>query len=558
MKALLRTHWMSVVFAIFAGFIMVAPQLFFIHKLDNAYHGIYMLRTDAETHYLSRMKELYDGHLWGNPFLAEFKDKQHSISFILVELILAVPGYVFGVGVVNLNLIYKFLFPAVIFILGYALVWRIARDKWAGVAAGSLITLGYNIMTFAGWQHLVKWEYAYTQFALYSRPVSPEVSVLVFLECLILIYSLWQSPSWRVTGLVGLIFGFSFYVYFFLWVFLSALFGVFLLVLVRDRRFKYFLAAFLGGLAIGVPVLAFMFQASRSPLFGPLSFLLGVIHDRSWHIGFLSIAVCLFLIFLVFKKYLNRSVGLFLGLLTLTTLGVLVQNVVTNIKIQEGHFHWYFNVPIYAIIIAVGVSAWLADKPVFKKVIFGILICSSFLNGWLVQTSSYSANYEQYAKIQDAGAVFDWLNTNSPRDSVVLSNEPISELVPIYTHNNVFWNAYASLYLSPIETIEYRLFYLLNLNGYLGTQSDVVMRQDLVNLSKTKTEINGIYGGDMPAIYSSGLAQRYQNFLKNFKNIQMRYKLDYILADQRTNHWKIPTGAEVVYNKNSYTIYKIR
>src|SRR5260221_10436962 len=109
LKHLFRTHGAGVIFALASGFMMIAPQLAFIHNLGTAYHGVYMLGTDAETHYLSRMEELYDGHLWGNPFLAEFKEKQYSLIFTPAELLLAVPGYILSIGIANLNLFYKFL-----------------------------------------------------------------------------------------------------------------------------------------------------------------------------------------------------------------------------------------------------------------------------------------------------------------------------------------------------------------------------------------------------------------------------------------------------------------
>ena len=559
LRNFIKNHRLAVVFSILAGLVMVGPQLVFIRTLGSNYHGIYMLGTDAETHYLARMEELYDGHFWGNPFLAEFKGKQYSPFWTPIELLLAIPGYIFGIGIADLNLIYKFILPAVIFLLSYILVWRIVRDRWAGIAAGALITLGYNIMTAAGWLHLLKWDYIYSQFALYSRPINPEASVLIFLVFLNSCYSLWQKASWRGAILTGVIFGLSFYIYFFLWTFLSALIVLFLLVVIRDDRFKYFLGVFIVGLVIGIPALLFMAHVSQSSLFSPLAFVFGVMHNRSAHIGFLSIAVCFFLLLLWFKKVIDKSMLVFLSILMLTTVIVLVQNIVTNIKIQEGHYHWYFNVPIYAVIISVGLSKLLVKKPIIKNFFLGGLVVCSFLNGYLVQASSYYFNYPEYAPIQQAGPVFDWLSRYSVHDSIVLSNEQLSELIPIYTHNNVFWNAYAIFYLIPIETIEQRLFYLLKLNDYYGAVDDTAMKHDLVAMSLIKTEINAIYGGDIVMVYPPGLAQRYLNFLKNFKSAKIPYGPDYILIDQRTDHWNlshIPVSLE--FENGPYQLYHLK
>ena len=543
-RLLFQTHISAVVAAVIVGIVMVAPQVVFMSRLGSEYKGIYMLTADAETHYLARMEELYEGHIWGNPFLAEFKDKKYSPVFTPVEPLLAVPGYVLGVGVADLNLFYKFFFPAVIFVLAYALVWMMIRDKWAGIASGALITLGYNVMTAAGWVHLLRWDYVYTQFALYSRPISPEVSTLIFFGFLIAAYHLWGHPTRFSAAIALVLFGISFYAYLFLWIFIAALLGIFLIALINDDRFRYFMAVLGGGFVIGSPVLIFMAQASQSPFYGPLSLLLGVMHNRSWHVGFLSILVCMILASLVLKKYLDRKLALFLALLIVTTIGVLVQNIVTNIKIQEGHFHWYFNIPAYAVIISISIALWFREKPLLKNFVLGVLIIAAFCSNWLVQASSYKANYEHYAKIQDAREAFDWLNTHSRPDSVVLSNELLSELLPIYTHNNVFWNPYAAFYLLPLDSVESRLKTYLALEGYTCNS-----KNDLEKISLTNQDIKAFVGVGVINIYPDDVCAR----MKTLKNTP---ELDYILVDTRQDHWKIAATAQVVYNQEPYRIYK--
>ena len=80
-----------------------------------------------------------------------------------------------------------------------------------------------------------------------------------------------------------------------------------------------------------------------------------------------------------------------------------------------------------------------------KITLIVIIILFSFFNsknGILADTKSndYEINLQQYSLI------FDWLNNNTEKDSVVYANSDFSNLIPVYTHNNVYYSRFANLF----------------------------------------------------------------------------------------------------------------
>ena len=65
------------------------------------------------------------------------------------------------------------------------------------------------------------------------------------------------------------------------------------------------------------------------------------------------------------------------------------------------------------------------------------------LSGYLKRILFIGENHVYY---QNYAPVFDWLNKNTPKDSVVYANIEISRLIPVYTANNVYYVREANLF----------------------------------------------------------------------------------------------------------------
>ena len=120
---------------------------------------------------------------------------------------------------------------------------------------------------------------------------------------------------------------------------------------------------------------------------------------------------------------------------------------------QSGHYHWYFNIPIFIIILVYLGAKYI--PPNLGKVFVGLLVLLSISSASFVQYSSYIYHKKEVALQQDFAQIFDWLNIHTQNNSVVLANEPISLLIPAFTHNNVFEHLYGNLSLISPERRAY-------------------------------------------------------------------------------------------------------
>src|SRR3989338_9006114 len=119
-----KKHIWAIILSFFVGVVMVVPQILTLNSLRSEYKGVYLMKMDAEEHYLARMQEFLDFKSLNNPFLFEGKGDSPSASFTISESILSSP-LIFSVGSVpNVNLFYKFVLPVLLCLAFYYLMFR--------------------------------------------------------------------------------------------------------------------------------------------------------------------------------------------------------------------------------------------------------------------------------------------------------------------------------------------------------------------------------------------------------------------------------------------------
>lgn len=451
---MIRKHYVAILFSLLVGLMIIGPQIWFIKSLGSDYHGIYMMNADAEPHYIARMQEAIENGSFGNPFIYEYKDNVPSATYTVSETILAWPAKLFGFSIPNLSLFYKFLLPAIIAILVYSLTYRLIGNRLWSIASMLAVTLGHSLVNYPDLIHFLRWENVYSQFSLYSRPVNPEFSSILFFTYLHVMLLASRKKTWIWFIILGILFGFSFYVYFYSYTFFLALnFVAFCLYLVRKEKevfIKIFSATVIGVIIGGLSIFNTIRLYGHS-YFKEMSELSGI---TSSHYPILSVAgvivVALFLIFIFKNK--NYPDIVFLGALLITAFVVINQQVITGILIQEGHYHWYFNTPIFIIIFIYLLFSVTNHKHKYIGLLLAILICTvSFADSFLIQSSSYQNSFVKTKSNQRYVEILLWLAKEAPKDSVVLANKTLSELIPAYTSANVVWEEHASYYLLPKE-----------------------------------------------------------------------------------------------------------
>ena len=151
--AWVKTHKTALLIAAFVGVVYVAPHFLFQWSLGENYRDIPLMQTANEDEYLMRMQEILDGHpSLGSPVFFEYKNEP-SLSPPVGEFLYVLPTIVFGISPVNTLIASRFLLPALLFLLVYALMLRLTgnglwQQKLSAIACALLIVLGYDLIDY--------------------------------------------------------------------------------------------------------------------------------------------------------------------------------------------------------------------------------------------------------------------------------------------------------------------------------------------------------------------------------------------------------------------------
>ena len=492
-----RFHVFALIPALIVGIVCSAPQIAFITQLGSEYSGIYMLKSDAETHYLARMKNSAEGNGIGNPFLHEYAHEP-SATWSYSEWLLALPSRFFDISVPQLSLLYKFLLPAFATLCAYACLFFMSKSRVWSAAGGITLILGSALVNTSDIINLLTGNEVYTQFLGYSRPINPQFSGIVFFVYFLSLFATLKYRNRTLFVVTGLISALAWYVYFYTATFILAMNSVVIVgYIVHAVILKYghiipqSIARFLRkifiqenpadsdlgavlhllknmvmatGISIvgAIPFMWATYRLMSSPYYGELARVAHITASRTpvlstaW-VATLCIVMGTVWIYTRHKDNPERAFPAFtrICIYMILATGIAVnQQVITGIVVQQGHYHWYTNAPLFVFMIWICIFTLISFSPVsntLKKVgtyiVAGICFITVMSYGILVQYSSYKVRFAETAQAQRFAQVLDWLKAYTEPESTVLAHNDISELIPIYTNNTVAWENHATYYL---------------------------------------------------------------------------------------------------------------
>ncbi|OHA17370.1 MAG: hypothetical protein A3H57_03970 [Candidatus Taylorbacteria bacterium RIFCSPLOWO2_02_FULL_43_11] len=493
-RDVVKVHWGIVLGAFFMSFLVSSPLIFFPMYAGDRYQGINIAHFGTDEHYyLTRAKEVLEGHSLGQPVLAEGKEKQDP-TFSKAELVLTAPIRLFQlqdkVSIVTVYNIYNFLAVFLIVIFIYALQFSLSRNRLIALATALFVVGGYSIVYNKA--------LFYEDFNIYGRSAIPWAALIPFYLMLICLYQgITKSKMvWMVAS--GLIFGFLFHDYFYAWTLSLSLLSAMIVsyLLFRQPKIaKSVMAPLFIGVVIGVPVIWGMLELYRSPIGDQLSYFLMSSPGRVAvfsKIGFISL---LLLGILFWKNRSDKNIPFLLGTVA-TTWIVLNEQVITGKYIQYGHYYWYFIVPLSIITSAYivfnlfpsdlrvvkmfsfvsakfssGISIVLNKVPLkdslykIRSLALFTLIVIIFLNTSVGQYRSFFTVNTYKLREQDYAPLIDRLR-QMPQGVILVSDHgyPYPMLFNIYTNHDLFWEGHALIHQFPIDHLKDAFF----LNMYLN------------------------------------------------------------------------------------------
>lgn len=557
------------------GVLMIAPSFYF-HYFDSAYRGIELFGSDAETDYLAQIQEIYDGH-WssGNVYLADQKGTPY-LKQNLSPIIIALLGKTFGLSARDINMATKFILPALLTILIYIFFANVFGRKDLAILMAVFIMLTQATWTFLNpfsWPEvLLKGRFPGTDlhFLNYARPINPQASSFFFFGYLLclwkFLFAFISEKSKKIFGAAGaIILGLSFYTYPFTYSFLFALNGclfIYFLFLRDWQSLKKIIYVSLGAVVIGSIYLISLFKVLFSDFYEQAAKIAGVIDTHKFIFSRVWWGVtAIFLLLYRGSKQTKIFISAFLAAAFLVTNQQLITGKTAPVP---AHYHWYYIAPMAGAILLYLLFIY-SEKIIgmFKSRLFmAALIILFFYSGFLFQKDSYAAQRNSFAALQRYADIIFWLERNIPEESVVLSNEKLSNLIAGYTRHNVYNSGYAVNFLISAERNKHLYFMDLFLNGITksGAKDYFYDNRDYVGgrlFGQYYRYKNGCYGCFDDQILDS-LILEYQDFLnKNFISQLNKYPINYVAWDKEENPlWKMDRFFDKkVYEKNNIIIY---
>ncbi len=545
-----RFHLWGLVSALAIGIIIAVPAVIF--HFSSAYQGIDMMKTNTEPHYITQIKEVYDGHYGlGNPFYADLKHLPYLFP-PLSPLLIGLVGKLFSLDIMTAVFAARFLCTGATAFFIYLFVTHLTQRRLLGLIAAPSVMLGYGLLDPQSISNLLLHGIPtpHSAFIDYGRPINPQVSSLFFFAYLFFLH-IFLKKNRLVHGIIAsILFGLSFYVYLFTWSFILVLNGALGIVYLWKKDWntvKRLIIISLGGILIGLPYFFHIRQASLNPWYEESAARFGFVHVRFFSIS--RIVVISAILFALVRRFFTQEIRLFFIAFFLAAFISVNEQVITGRFLFNHHYHWYYVTPliiVFLVIVFFSLLKKLKIRPVIERSIAVLLIVIMFFNGVFAQSHSYYAALPEVIELQEYAPVISWLNTETKIDTTVLAPGTLSDLIPAITHNNIYYpNTGLYTLVSDERLLDIYLVY---------TYLDGVPKAEIQTyLENKRNEISGFaFGyaysfipdlcyGCFPDSVIDELVTKYTALdEKNFLDFLTQYPVEYIVWDTYKNpKWNI-------------------
>lgn len=566
----IRQHWVVFVVALILAGTVGGSLWYGAHAVPN-FSGIYKEFADDQVFYLARAREVLDGHLFlSNPYIFEHKEGP-PMQFWMPDYLLAKPLAALGISPEVGYLAYLGPFVFILFLLTYFIIFESSRSRLFGVTGSLFLTAGI----FA--QALVR--------------IPSPLFDFIFFDLLLLFLLLYlRTQKNRYIAGSTLCFGLLFYLYPYHWTYWAvtlALTSVLYFLFLPGTEYRKIAAVLAGGFLLGVQYFYSVWQASQLPFYAETMQRVGLVYSH-FPSGYQTVLFGLgtLLVFgFCFWRRIIKVDAISLLLLSGTIAGI----VVTNQHIFTGQNMWFSNhyfqqsVTFFVFSVLYCLAAFVKQltsgmrKQVIAVVVF-IMVALAYGNvayGNIVAVvQSAFAPTARDAYEQHYAPIFAWLSANTNKEEVVFANERLSELIPVYTGDNVYYSIYAELsFMSNQEVYEryiinnfwdaYTPEYLLAHEskifglGYISAakhaMSENVVRK-LLHLPPLPVEL-------LPAPVSAPFIELVKTMQqKDFGTQLKKYRADYLVWDStKDTQWKLGSYSFLhkEFESEGIVVYKI-
>lgn len=458
------------VYILIALFVFLSPHIFMysLQKINYSQEEILYDSVAGNADYAiyaGRSKEFVEGKF---PTKVYLKDHIGFPFFDppLAEIVMGATWKLFN----NLNIAFIFWNVSsflIIFYLIYSIVNKETNNQYLAILCSFLVLIAGNTL-------LDPWNITnnLSRTLPYFRFIHPGISGIFLFLGLFGFYKLLDNKSIRYLFLTGIIFGLLFYQYVYFAAYFIALHILVITLatfwLLYNKKFKEiylfeikcplkiikrtFLSLFIG-LVIAIPYfINLLFQKLYFP---DIMDRLGIHNTRNiFSIGFseywlqsliiILIGLAVFSIFLIRNKnFSNQKLIFTINLFFLAGIASFYSTLITGISMHNTHWFGYIILQFFFLTLTITFFSFKTKKirNLHKKRLALLHLLIIFLLIYTsINTFAHSMeNYDQYCITKTDLEIFKEIDSITPKEATILSNDPSIVLVlPIYTDNNIF------------------------------------------------------------------------------------------------------------------------
>ncbi|MBU1728309.1 hypothetical protein KKA39_03335, partial [Patescibacteria group bacterium] len=452
-------------------------------------------------------------------------------------------------------LLSKFFLPALLFLLAYRFIRKLTDDEktsaniFIAITGSLLVTLGIDLTDLSRLIRILTGAGDVGGMPIWTRPVNPISGALLLFLFLNLVWSVTVEKRKHFIIPAGLTLSMMFASYFFSWgLAISVLFILGLSFALRKEFTRIINLGWivLTGIIGATPYWILVATVHSNPLFAELSGRFGLIrtHDPLFN----KVLLAAFGIFggisiLFWKKQQLKESSWWPFCVAMLGGGLVAlnQQIITGVTIWPFHFVQYTVPFAYIVLLVIFYRLIPSRYALTRHFIFGILAIIPISFTIYTEVLDYQRLYPKFVARQQWADIFDWLNDNTPKDSVVFINDNVGSLdlyIPAYTHNNLYFSQ--SIIMAPRERFIRSYMSFLRLKGVTGDQIDAYLKDpksEATNYLYTNLFAvlrPGNFGNERDDELDATLArlpEQYRQFLKeDFLTALKTNRLDYVLS----------------------------
>lgn len=427
------------------------PHLLLISKLGDRYTPFTLtgspIARDEAFAYAPEVNYILKGHL----FLKEAYVREYS-NYPTPFMGESAPSLVFALltiltgSIENGFIAGDFIFPPMIFLLLYLVTRMFIKNNLYSAAVAFIAVIARDFIAVIPYPHATIQYLSFAEgqnYLLYfSRAFHPQLTFVFFTLCFISFFKLIQFPSVKKYIFVsGVLLGLLFYSYLFYWTYFVAFYFSLIAYFLIKKEKQILIALTFSGLIAFVLATPYIYNIIQF-------YNLDIADDFTTKSSlknlpipatlarYLSIAV----VFFINTRREEKKFNMFCLFILVGVLITPASKLIIGQDLETFHYLRRALMPYATIAIFISFHMILKDKKTLLKVLSIIILIVFTVFGFNAQTTASAVIQPGHVQDVDRAKVFQWLQSNTPKESVVGSiNTDFESLAPIYTHNAVFF-----------------------------------------------------------------------------------------------------------------------